>query len=93
MYRHVQCSARGYRNPTTYENEGRVQVLIVVVRIISVKFCGLSSVDGEKVGAGIVGPQWFKKLFERRVEAGSQVSNNLRLAVTALKLAHYFGSS
>ena len=54
----------------THENEGGVQVFVVLVFIVSVELCGYLSVDGEKVGAGIVGPQWLKKFLESRMKAG-----------------------
>ena len=77
----------------THEDKGGVQVFVILVLIISVKLGGFLSVDGEKVGAGIVGPQWLEKILESRMEARSQVRNDRRLAVTDLKSAHHFGSS
>ena len=70
-------------NKTTDEDEGRVQVLVVLFRVISVKLSRLSAVDSEKVGSGIVGPQWFEEVFEGGMEAG--FGCQLRLAVTAIE--------
>ena len=60
------------RNKTTDEDEGCVQVLVILLRVIAVKLSGLPAVDGEEVGSGIVGPQRFEELFEGGVEAGCQ---------------------
>jgi len=60
---------------TAHKDERRVQVLVVLIRIISVEFSGLPSVDGKKVGTGIIGPQRLKELFEGRMEAVSRVRN------------------
>jgi len=60
---------------TAHKDERRVQVLVVLIRIISVEFSRLPSVDGKKVGTGIIGPQRLKELFEGRMEAVSRVRN------------------
>ena len=59
----------GAVNRITYENEGGVEVLVVLLRIVSVKLVGLLSIDGKEVGAGIIGSQWLEELFEGGVEA------------------------
>ena len=51
-------------NMATHEDEGRVEILVVLPRIVSVKLVGLLTIDGEEVGAGIIGPQWVEELFE-----------------------------
>jgi len=57
------------RNKTTNKDKGRVQlVLVVLFRVIAVKFTRLPMVDGEEVGSRIVGPQWFEELFEGGME-------------------------
>ena len=56
----------------TDEDEGRVQVLVVLPRMISVKLSRFSAVYGEEVGSWIVGPQWLKKLLEGGMEAESE---------------------
>jgi len=38
---------------------------------VSAKLVGFLVIDRQEVGAGVVGPQWTKELFEGRVEAGS----------------------
>ena len=58
-------------NKATNEDKGRVQVLVVLPRVISVKLCRFSTICGEEVGSGIVGPQRFEELLEDRMEAGS----------------------
>jgi len=60
----------GYGNMRAHEDKGRVQVLVVLFRIISVKFFGFSAVHGEEVCSGIVGPERFKELLEGGMEAG-----------------------
>jgi len=42
----------------------------VSLRTISVNPIGFLAIDSEKVGAGVIGPQWIKELFEGGVEAG-----------------------
>ena len=59
-------------NETTDEDEGRVQVLVVLPRMISVKLSRFSAVYGEEVGSGVVGPQWFKEFLESGMEAKSE---------------------
>jgi hypothetical protein len=71
-----------YGNTPTHEDEGRVQVLVIFFRIISVKLFGFSAVYGEEVGSGIVGPEGFKELLEGGMEASKQgVSNSLTTTV------------
>ena len=45
------------RNGTTDEDEGSAQVLVVLFRVIAVKFSRFSAVCSKEVGSGIVGPQ------------------------------------
>ena len=52
-----------------HKNEGRIEILVILLGIVSVEFSGLLAIDGEEVGAGIVGPQWFEELLEGRMEA------------------------
>ena len=54
----------------TDEDEGGVQVLVVLFRIISVELFGFSAVDGEEVSPGIFGPEGFEELLEGGMEAG-----------------------
>ena len=56
----------------TDEDEGRIQVLVVLFRVIPVKFFRFSAVYSEEVGTGIVSPQWFEEFFEGGMEAGSE---------------------
>jgi len=60
-----------YRNQIAYEDERRVEILVVLPCVVSVKFVGLFAVDGEEVGAGIIGSQWLEEFFEGGVEANS----------------------
>ena len=66
------CSAfnADCRNEATNEDEGRVQVLVVLFCVIAIKFPRYSAVCGEEVGSGIVGPQWFEEFSEGGMEAG-----------------------
>jgi hypothetical protein len=63
----------GGGNQTTDEDEGRVQVLVALFRVISVKLSRFFAVHGEEVGSGIVGPQRFEEFLEGGMEAGSDV--------------------
>ena len=62
-------------NNTTDKDEGRVQVLVVLFGVIAVELCRLSTVYGEEVGSGIIGPERFSELFEDGMEADSVVSD------------------
>ena len=53
----------------THKDEGGVQVLVVLFRVIAVKLFGFSAVYGKEVGSGIIGPQRFGELFEGGMEA------------------------
>jgi len=65
------AESTGDVNKTTDEDEGRVQVLVVLFRVIAIKLSRFSTVYSKEVGSGILGPQRFDKLFEGGVEAGS----------------------
>ena len=51
------------------EDEGGVQVLVVLPGVISVELFRFSAVHSEEVGSGIVGPEGFNELLEGGVEA------------------------
>jgi len=70
-----------YRKKTTDEDKGRVQVLVVLFRVIAIELSRFSTVHGEEVGSGVIGPQRFEVLFEGRVEAGFGCQR-LGLAIT-----------
>ena len=57
-------------NNLTHKDEGGVQVLVVLFRVIAVKLFGFSAVYGKEVCSGIIGPQRFGELFEGGMEAG-----------------------
>jgi len=46
----------------TDKDEGGVEVFVILLGVILVKLVGFLAVDGEEVGAWIVGPQWLKEL-------------------------------
>ena len=77
----------------THKDKGRIQILVVLFRIVSVKIVGLLTIDGKEVCAGIIGPQWIEELFEDGAEAVWWVREALRLVVAAVESAHHFGSS
>jgi len=47
----------------------------VPLRTVSVKFVGFLAMDGEEVGAGVIGPQWIEELFEGGMQAESNSSS------------------
>ena len=53
----------------TDEDKGRVQILVILFRIIAVKLPGFSAVYSEEVGPGVIGPQRVKELFKGGTEA------------------------
>ena len=83
----------GSGNRTTHKDEGRVQVLVILFRIASVKLIGLLAVDGKEVCAGIIGPQRIEELFENGMEAIRWVREALGVAIAAVESTHHFGSS
>jgi len=58
----------------TDEEKGRVQILVVLFRVIAVKLSGFSAVYSEEVGPRVIGPQRVKELFESGTEAVSGIS-------------------
>jgi len=69
----------------TDEDEGGVQVLVVLFRIVSVKLFGFPTVHGEEVGSGIVGPEGFKELLEGGLEAGGLECQRISSYYTGVK--------
>jgi len=57
-----------------HENEGCVQILVILFHIIPVKLSRFPTVNGEEVGARVLGPQGVEELLEGGLEAGSDVS-------------------
>ena len=69
----------------TDEDEGGVQVLVVLFRIVSVKIFGFSAVDGEEVCPRIVGPEGFEELLEGRLETGGLECQSISNYYTRVK--------
>ena len=69
----------------TDEDEGGVEVLVVLFRIVSVKLLGFSAVDGEEVGTGIVGPEGFEELLEGGMEASGLECQSISNYCTGVK--------
>ena len=63
-------SSTGSATETTDEDEGCVQVLVVLFRVISVKLSGFPAVYREKVGPRVISPQRVEEFFEGGMEAG-----------------------
>ena len=56
-------------NRTTDEDEGRVQVLVVFFRVISIKLSRFPTVYREEVCPGVICPERVEEFFESRMEA------------------------
>ena len=69
----------------TDEDEGGVEVLVVLFRIVSVKLFGFSAVDGEEVCPGIVGPEGFEELLEGGMEASGLECQSISNYYTGVK--------
>ena len=52
----VPVFSTDHRDEATDEYEGRVQILVILFRIITIKLARLPPIYGEEVGSGIVGP-------------------------------------
>ena len=63
------ASSTEYRDPTTYEDEGRVQVVVVFTRVIFIKLFGLLLINSEEVGPQVIGPQWIEEFLKGGMEA------------------------
>ena len=75
----------------THKDKGCVQVLVILFRVVSVELVGLLAINGEEVGAGIVGPQWVEELFEGGVD--QRLRAGQRCVVGTIESVHHFGSS
>ena len=58
----------GYQ--ATHKDEGRVQVLVILFRVVSVKFCGFLAIHSEEVGPRVTSPERIGEFFEDGMEAG-----------------------
>ena len=58
-------------NETTHEDKERVQILVVLIRIVLVKFSGFPAVYGKEARPGIIGPRWIEEFFEGGMKAES----------------------
>jgi len=63
-------ASAAYGNTQTHKDEGRVQVLIVLPGVVSVKLFRFPAVCGEEVGSGVVDPEGFNELLEGGMEPG-----------------------
>ena len=69
-------------------NERRFQAF-VVLRTGLVRFSGLLSINGKKIGTGVIGPRWLKGPFESGIEVVSPARNTPVVAV--IQPTHHFG--
>ena len=67
----VSAFRTGHKKNTIHEDEGCVQVLVVFLRVIPVKFCRFPAVYSEEVGSQVIGSQRIEEFFESRMEAES----------------------
>ena len=65
-----------HRNTPTNEDEGRVQIFVVLFRVIAVKFFRLSAIYSEEVGPWVISPEWIEEFLEGGMEAGVGISAN-----------------
>ena len=64
----------GYGNQVAHKDEGCIQVLIVFLCVISVKFSRLLAIHCKKVGPRVIGLERIEEFFESGMETGSCVS-------------------
>jgi len=79
-------------NQTTHKDEGCVQILVVLLCIIAVKFSRFLAVHGEEVCSRVIGPEWIEKLFEGGMEAGFGCQSLFGYNGSRADWAHHFGS-
>ena len=79
-------------NDSTDKDEGGVQVLVILFRVITVKLFGFSTVYGKEVGSGIIGPQWFSELSEGGMEAVFGCRRSFGCRGNRTDWTHHFGS-
>ena len=59
-----------YGNWMTYEDKGRIQVLVVFASVIPVKLFRFPPIDSEEIGPWVLSPEWIEELLEGGMEAG-----------------------
>ena len=60
-------AGRVYLDRIAYKNESCVEILVILLGTVSVKFGGFLAIDREEVSTGVVGSQWFEELLEGRM--------------------------
>ena len=65
------------------KDQGGVEILVILLGIVSVKFGSLLAIDSEEVGAGVVGLQWLEELPEGRVEANRRSDTPCRVQLSS----------
>ena len=78
---------RMYFDRIPHRNEGHIEILVLLLGVVFIEFEGLLAMDGEEVGARILGFQWLGGLVEGRVEVYRRSDT---LAGTAIKRTHHF---
>jgi len=58
-----------YQDRDAHEDERRVEIFVVLLRVVPVKLVGFPPVDRKEVGTGVIGPEWFEEFLESRMEA------------------------
>ena len=81
-------------NRTTHEDEGRIQVLVVLFHVISVILSRFPAVHGEEVGPRVIGPERIEKFPKGGMETGFKFGRQRRSDCHGNRTdwAHHFGS-
>ena len=53
----------------TYEDESRVQILVILPGVVFVEFFRLPSIDGEEVSPRLIGSDWVDEIFKGGMES------------------------
>jgi len=67
----ISVSSTKGGNRTTHEDEGRVQVFVILFRVVPVKLSRFPAIHSEEVGTRVIGSQRVEEFFEGGMETGT----------------------
>ena len=76
----------------THEDEGRVKVLVVFLRVAHVELAGFISIDSKEVSTRVICPQRAEEFLESRIETGIRLSSILSIHHLTRSAYHFWSS-